>query len=136
MTYDTSLYRIREDIGVRGGNSGNGGIDNSLENPHSFPYILKKGGSIVNQDLISSSGSSSSSGGGSSRNSKLSPEERLWSFHRTILSAYARIPATDYCKENYDQFAMYFELMRVVEGGNDLVMEVLGRVRSHRYSCF
>merc|ERR1711991_166153 len=63
-----------------------------------------------------------------SRNSMLLPETLLWKFHDIILNAFARIPVTDYCKENYDQFAMYFELMRVVRGGNELVYRVLGRV--------
>lgn len=39
----------------------------------------------------------------------------MWEVHRTILSFYCTLDPANYSKENYDQFAMYFEMMSVNE---------------------
>lgn len=58
----------------------------------------------------------------------LSSNELLWKLHEAVLKVFSRINVDEYCKENYDQFAMYFEMMRTIEGGNELVEKVLGRI--------
>ena len=191
MTFDSKWYDLEPHCSKKGSNSGNGGVDNSAENPDSFTYILAHGGSIVNRDVIScdsddaylrtgsgsiinndsgaahiaisedmehidsfdalisavtpSSSSSSSSSIGAyaaldldeanksavdqeSPHMQLTREGLAMEISSVILSAYRRIPVSEYCKENYDQFAMYFELMRVLQGGNDLVYSTLGRI--------
>ena len=52
----------------------------------------------------------------------------LWNIHRLVLDNFKDIDPDDYNKENYDQYGMFYELMRVIPGGDDLVMEVVGRL--------
>ena len=52
----------------------------------------------------------------------------LWTIHRLVLTTFKDIDPLAYNKENYDQYGMFFELMRVIPGGNELVMDVVGRI--------
>ena len=52
----------------------------------------------------------------------------LWTIHRLVLTTFKDIDPLAYNKENYDQYGMFFELMRVIPGGNELVMNVVGRI--------
>ena len=54
--------------------------------------------------------------------------EALWHIHRLVLENFKDINPADYNKENYDQYGMFFEMMRVIPDGNDLVMNVLGKI--------
>ena len=54
--------------------------------------------------------------------------DALWGIHRMVLMNFKEINPLDYNKENYDQYGMFFEMMRVVPGGNALVMDVLNRI--------
>lgn len=59
----------------------------------------------------------------------------LWAIHRLMLNNFSEIDPADYNKENYDQYGMYFEMMRVIPGGNELVMEAVGRVPRTTGQC-
>jgi hypothetical protein len=52
----------------------------------------------------------------------------LWTIHRLVLNTFKDIDPLAYNKENYDQYGMFFELMRVIPGGDELVMEVVGKI--------
>ena len=54
--------------------------------------------------------------------------DALWHIHKLVLQNFKDINPEDYNKENYDQYGMFYEMMRVIPGGNDLVMDVLGRI--------
>ena len=54
--------------------------------------------------------------------------DALWHIHRLVLMNFKDIDPADYNKENYDQYGMFFEMMRVIPDGNDLVMNVLGKI--------
>ena len=52
----------------------------------------------------------------------------LWTIHRLVLNTFKDIDPLAYNKENYDQYGMFFELMRVIPGGDELVMDVVGKI--------
>ena len=52
--------------------------------------------------------------------------QAIWSVLRTALEAFTRIPSDMYKKENFDQFAMFFELLDVIPGGHQLLTEITG----------
>ena len=52
----------------------------------------------------------------------------LWTIHRLVLNTFKDIDPLAYNKENYDQYGMFFELMRVIPGGAELVMDVVGKI--------
>jgi hypothetical protein len=52
----------------------------------------------------------------------------LWDIHRIVIENFKGIDKSEYSKENYDQYGMYFEMMRVAPGGNQLVFNILGTV--------
>ena len=50
----------------------------------------------------------------------------LWELHDIILKQYCLVKPPDYSKENYDQFAMYFEMMSVVPQGVERMKLLFG----------
>ena len=60
----------------------------------------------------------------------------LWAIHRMMLENFATIDPAAYNKENFDQYGMYFEMMRVIPGGNELVMEVVHRLPRTTGTCY
>ena len=50
----------------------------------------------------------------------------LWQIHRFVLESFKKQSPSLYCKENYDQFGIYFELMRAIPNGSKLVNDILG----------
>jgi len=50
----------------------------------------------------------------------------LWCIHRSVLEAFKNAPPDMFEKENYDQFAIYFELMRSIPVGQQMVLEMFG----------
>jgi hypothetical protein len=54
--------------------------------------------------------------------------ESIWRIHEAMLRAYLQKDPQTYTRENYDQLAVYFELMRVLKRGQDLVKQVCGRM--------
>lgn len=65
-------------------------------------------------------------GAGSDKNDK-ERREALWRIHEAVLHAFLRKDPAQYQRENYDQFAVYFELLRVLKGGQGLVTRLCGR---------
>lgn len=62
--------------------------------------------------------------------------DALWEIHRLVLNNFKFVDPTSYDRENYDQHGMYFELMRVIPGGNEVVMDIVGRLpRTTGTSC-
>jgi len=61
--------------------------------------------------------------------------QALWGIHRTAVGAFTRIPASTYEKENFDQFAMYFELLGVIPGGRALLKSVTGADQVITLTC-
>lgn len=59
----------------------------------------------------------------------------LWTIHRLVLNTFKDIDPLAYNKENYDQYGMFFELMRVIPGGNELVMDVVGKIPRTTGQC-
>lgn len=45
------------------------------------------------------------------------------SLHKSVLRRYFQTSCTQFGRENYDQFSMYFELMQVIPGGKELVLQ-------------
>lgn len=62
------------------------------------------------------------------------PTMILLNMHKVLISEFCRLDPALYSKENYDQFAMYFEMMRVIPGGTKLVDAVLSQHRGQ--SCY
>jgi hypothetical protein len=58
--------------------------------------------------------------------------QALWDIHAVALSAFAKIPKSEYEKENYDQFAMYFEFLDAIPGGRSLMEKHL---KQHAQWC-
>jgi hypothetical protein len=54
--------------------------------------------------------------------------ELIWRIHEAMLRAYLQKDPQTYTRENYDQLAVYFELMRVLQRGQNVVKQVCGRV--------
>ena len=54
--------------------------------------------------------------------------EALWRIHRAVQRAYMQKDRTQFVRENYDQFAIYFELMYVLQRGRALAKEVYGEM--------
>jgi hypothetical protein len=52
----------------------------------------------------------------------------LWDIHRMVIENFKDIDKDVYSKENYDQYGMYYEMMRVAPGGNELVFDILGTI--------
>lgn len=52
----------------------------------------------------------------------------LWSLHVSTLKAFREIDPTSYEKENYAQFAIYFEMMQAIPNCKQLVIDMLGYV--------
>lgn len=55
-----------------------------------------------------------------------SEQQILWKMHIINLWKYRNIDLTACSRENYDQFAIYFELMDIIPGGKELVKLILG----------
>lgn len=51
----------------------------------------------------------------------------IWRQHERLLEAFSRIPYANWSRENYDQFAIYFELLTIVPGGLEMITRILGR---------
>lgn len=60
--------------------------------------------------------------------------ESLWRIHEAVQRAYLRQAPAQFVRENYDQFAIYFELMRVLHRGQALVARVFGADNAPRPS--
>ena len=45
-----------------------------------------------------------------------------------MLQAYSKVDSSQIKGENYDQFAIFLELMKSIDHGEDLVMRILGRM--------
>ena len=52
--------------------------------------------------------------------------DTLWVVYSTMLQEFKRIDPNEYSKENYDQFAIFFEFLNVIPGGNALIRHVIG----------
>jgi hypothetical protein len=48
----------------------------------------------------------------------------LWNIHEAVQQAYAAKDESQFVRENYDQFAIYFELMRMLKEGNALTKRI------------
>lgn len=52
--------------------------------------------------------------------------QNTWNIHEILLECFKNSVKTSFEKENFDQFAIYFELMRVVPKGRELVQKIIG----------
>jgi len=52
--------------------------------------------------------------------------QNIWNIHIILMKLFKQSNQTLFEKENFDQFAIYFELMRAVPKGSELVMEIIG----------
>lgn len=52
--------------------------------------------------------------------------KNIWKIHEILIRLFKKTGPELFEKENFDQFAIYFELMRVVPKGSELVMDILG----------
>lgn len=50
----------------------------------------------------------------------------LWRIHKILIETFISIDKATYEMENYDQFAIYFEFLKVAPGGKELVNEIIG----------
>ena len=53
-------------------------------------------------------------------------EEVLWIIHNAVVRAYRDADPTLFATEHFDQFAIYFEMMKTLPRGKQLVEQVLG----------
>merc|ERR1711871_1835480 len=56
----------------------------------------------------------------------------MWEVHEIVLKFYCTLDPAEYHKENYDQFAMYFEMMSINPKG----VELMNRVLTNVEPCF
>jgi hypothetical protein len=62
-----------------------------------------------------------------SKKAKMSPQQsQLWSAYRVLLETFKQLDPADYSVENYDQYGMFFQLLKAIPGGKELVVDVLG----------
>lgn len=52
--------------------------------------------------------------------------QNIWNIHEILIKLFKQTNPELFEKENFDQFAIYFELMRAVPKGTKLVMDILG----------
>lgn len=52
--------------------------------------------------------------------------QNIWNIHEILIRLFQQTSSELFEKENFDQFAIYFELMRAVPKGTKLVMDILG----------
>jgi len=53
-------------------------------------------------------------------------QQNIWNIHEILIRLFQQTSSELFEKENFDQFAIYFELMRAVPKGTKLVMDILG----------
>lgn len=52
--------------------------------------------------------------------------QNIWNIHEILIRLFKQTSSELFEKENFDQFAIYFELMRAVPKGTKIVMDILG----------
>jgi hypothetical protein len=52
----------------------------------------------------------------------------LFNMHTKLLMRFKELQYSEFDKENYDQFAVYFAFMEVIPRGNDLITAIVGHV--------
>jgi hypothetical protein len=85
---------------------------------------------IDDNSIITTTVTSSSSPNASSSNIIVDEKElrlqNIWNIHEILIRLFQQTSSELFEKENFDQFAIYFELMRAVPKGTKLVMDILG----------
>jgi len=86
---------------------------------------------IDNNSIITTSVTSLSSFPNASSSNIIIDEKKLrlqniWNIHEILIRLFQQTSSELFEKENFDQFAIYFELMRAVPKGTKLVMDILG----------
>lgn len=90
-------------------------------------YSLAKITFDFDVDLTGTAASTSTS---ARKKSTSNPSSLLLQIHTCLLESFRRLSPRDIQSENYDQLAIYFELLVTIPGGEALAKRVLGRVPS------
>ena len=85
---------------------------------------------VIDNNSITTTVTSPSSPSASSSNIIVDEKElrlqNIWNIHEILIRLFQQTSSELFEKENFDQFAIYFELMRAVPKGTKLVMDILG----------
>lgn len=81
---------------------------------------------IDNNSITTTTATSSSTTSNTVVDEKELRLQNIWNIHEILIRLFQQTSSELFEKENFDQFAIYFELMRAVPKGTKLVMDILG----------